>query len=376
MKRIPMVALLLVVYTNLFAQTILEYFPVKTGNTWTYTNGNEKLNETWFIQNTAERDIPLYLMVKQIAGIGQTSTMYGLENNKIVAVVERNISGNYSENRRPFPVTLALPEQSWRQNDDGEYYLFASAKSQITYDDKYFSDCILIKQEIYVGNNLFMTKRSYFAKNIGLVYVTTQGVNENETCFMKLKECNFTSLTSNKNNTSVDNIATVTGLFFRQLARGIDSLPYTAVLIMERLENDEQKTIFYAMLNALISYLDSYSEMLEAGSVRIKTFINEPIPDGLLFSGIEMVNTPFNEIIATAVHRALKVIVLSCQLQTLNSKRNLTIDDKDLVSGTESAEKKLYQLFTNDPGKSADYYEAIDIIYNTIIKSYLENGGK
>lgn len=182
--------------TNFSAQDILDYFPAKIGNTWTYTN-EFGLNETCFIQDISKRDIPLYLMVSHTTRLGQTSTLYGLENNKIVKVAFKNIIGDYQANRRPYPIILSSPEQKWAQNEELEYYLFTSSKSGIKYDDKNFDDCILIKQEVYIDNILSFTKKSYFARSIGLVYVSIKDEeNYNEYCLMKLKNCNFTSLAS------------------------------------------------------------------------------------------------------------------------------------------------------------------------------------
>jgi hypothetical protein len=184
------------VVSSMFSQNageqITDYFPVKIGNTWTYTNGIEKRNETVFVQNSTKKDIPLYLFITQTVGIGQTSTMYGLENNKIVIVVTRNAFNQYKENKSPFPIELAPANQRWRQDEsDDEYYLFRTTKTSIKYDDKSFADCILVEQQIYTSGKLFMTKRSYFAKNVGLVYISLQGDGKEKMIYQKLINCNF-----------------------------------------------------------------------------------------------------------------------------------------------------------------------------------------
>jgi len=110
--------------------------------------------------------------------------------------------------------------------------------------------------------------------------------------------------------------------------------------------------------------------MVNSNTVKITSFLNEPISKDLISSSAN------NEAIATAIDRALRVIVLSDQLQRLNANRNLNIDDKDFVSGTKIAEKKLYPLFKNDQTKSQNFYLDVEKLYNLLIECYLKKGGK
>jgi hypothetical protein len=98
-------------------------------------------------------------------------------------------------------------------------------------------------------------------------------------------------------------------------------------------------------------------------------FLNEPISNNLL-------SATDNKLIAIAVDRTLKVIVLSNQMQKFNTNGNLKTYDSDLFAGTKIAEKKLYPLFNKDPAISLEHYNAIDNLYNLMIESYLNSGGK
>jgi hypothetical protein len=259
MKKLFSFILILVVISPLFSQkaegNITDYFPVEIGNIWTYTNGTEKLNITVFVQNSSQTDIPVYLFVEQTAGLGQTSTMYGLENNKIVIMAIKNIVNQYKENRRPFPVQLAPANQNWRQNESSEeYYLFKTTKSSIKYNDKVFDDCILVEQQTYLNGKLFVTKRSYYAKNIGLVYVTIQGAGEQERCFQKLISCNFFDIKNANVNDEISKLTkTILGTW------------------VESWNNDWHSFTFYDdgtfYDRNIITYIDEYTKKTKFGNV-------------------------------------------------------------------------------------------------------------
>jgi hypothetical protein len=378
MKKIFSIVLFLIIFFPLFSQNadtqITNYFPVKTGNTWTYTNGSGKLNETIFVQNSTQRDMPLYLFVDGITGLGQTSTMYGVENNKIVIVVTKNVLGQYKENRRPFPIQLAPAGQSWQQNESSEeYYLFKTVKSSIKYDDTSFDDCILVEQQIYTNNKLFMTKRSYFARNIGLVYVSLQESGKEETCYQKLIGCNFIDI----KNVSVDdeisqirkNSITAEMFFFIKFAENGLELFADMESKRETLDNNTQKAVFTALCTLAGNNISTILDMANSGGITISVYLNSPIPDFLIT--ICLGNKP----LAIAIDKAVKITVLSTILNSLQEKLKSSSINKNILEGTKEAEPLLANLYKADISND-DYTNISEPVYREYINLYLRHGGK
>jgi hypothetical protein len=377
MKKLFITTFILVIIFPLFSQNtgeqITDYFPIKSRNTWTYTNGTGKLNETVFVQGAMQTDIAVYAFVDQIAGIGQTSTLYGLEDNRIVVLVTENILRQYKENKRPFPIELAPANQNWRQNEsDIEYYLFKTMKSSIRYDDKIFDDCILVEKQIYVHNKLSMTRRSYFANGVGLVYVTVQGDDKEETCYQKLIDCNFIDIKSSNINNEIskikEDLINVQMFFFIKLAE--NGMANMAGSVTE-LGTDVQKSIFHALLKVLENDLASMLKMVESGTIAIGAYLNSPVPDFLVT--INLGNRP----IATAIDKLIKIIVLSNVLNLLPDRLKASIQNKIYTEGTEKAESLLSKLYKVDSSISNDdYINITEPIYREYIDLYLRHGGK
>jgi len=374
MKNIVFV-LLFVISINVFADdiNIIDYFPCNIGNSWTYTNGSNKTVEIRMLKNSmpdpkASDGSKIYLVENQFLGIGSTSTMYSIKDNKVVILVTKNVLGNYQENKPPYPIELAPAGQEWRYNDRGDDLRLKTILSSCNVDGNYYTNCIMVEERIVNGNSTLRIKKSYYAKGIGLVLVTLQQTGETESIYIKLKECNFTTLGSNYS--SGENIAIISTLFFEILAEGINNLPKTVPLLALNLKNKEQVEFLSTLVSVITGYLNTLTDMVNSNTVKITSFLNEPISKDLISSSAN------NEAIATAIDRALRVIVLSDQLQRLNANRNLNIDDKDFVSGTKIAEKKLYPLFKNDQTKSQNFYLDVEKLYNLLIECYLKKGGK
>jgi len=191
-KLFFILVLLFLTVGALFAQeNVNDYFPVVVGSKWLYANGSGKLSDIITVTNTTidQKDgTGLYLIEHQIEGIGTTSTMYSTKGNKIVILVFKNALGRYTEYRQPYPVELAPAGQEWSYNDRGDNLRLKTTKASCSFDGKTYSDCILVEERIVSGNNVLRTKKSYYAKGIGLVYVTLQSAGERESVFMKLLE--------------------------------------------------------------------------------------------------------------------------------------------------------------------------------------------
>jgi hypothetical protein len=191
MRKFCLVAMLVVLVFPVFGQTadITDYFPVAVGASWTYANSSGKTTEVVLVRNSMpdKKDgTMLYLFEYQFIGLGSTSTMYGIKGNKVVILVTKNIRGSYNENQPPYPVELAPAGQEWRYDDRGDDLRLKTSKSSCNFDNKTYSDCILVEERIVDGNKTLRTKKSYYAKGLGLVYVTLQAAGEKESAFMKL----------------------------------------------------------------------------------------------------------------------------------------------------------------------------------------------
>lgn len=175
---------------------IKEYFPVKLSTSWTYAGSDGKRNLTIsvksYMPNDKENNSKLYLFEEQWLDFefGTTKTLYNVRETEIVKVVSKNINGQYTEYESPFPLVLANPNTIWTYNDRGEYLQYFTSKASCKFDDKVFSDCILVEEKLKDLDNdrILRIKKSYYAKYVGLVYVTLTGKDGKESVFMKLKE--------------------------------------------------------------------------------------------------------------------------------------------------------------------------------------------
>lgn len=199
MKKLFLSVLVLIIVFPLFSQNpvaqITDYFPVGIGNTWTYANASGKTTEVVIMKgsmpdNVSNDGTSLYLFERQFIGIGTVSTLYSIKQNKALIMVEKNVLGQYQQKNPPSPI-LAPAGQEWRYNDRGDDLRYRASTSSCSFDGKTFNDCILVEERIVNENVILRTKKSYYAKNIGLIYVTLQSQGENESVYQKLSSCNF-----------------------------------------------------------------------------------------------------------------------------------------------------------------------------------------
>ena len=117
--------------------------------------------------------------------------MKSVKNNKVVILTSKDALGRYRENSPPYPIELAPADQEWRYNDRGDDLRYKTSKASCSFDGKTYSDCILVEERIVDGSKILRTKKSYYAKGIGLVYVTLESPTEKERVFMKLVNCDI-----------------------------------------------------------------------------------------------------------------------------------------------------------------------------------------
>jgi hypothetical protein len=194
MKRIILTILFAVLTLPVFGQTITDYFPVAIGNTWTYANASGKTTDVVTLKNSmpdTKDDTRLYLFEQQMVGLGTVSFLKSVKDNKIVILTTKDALGRYRENSPPYPVELAPANQEWRYNDRGDDLRYKTSKAYCSFDGRTYSDCILAEERIVDGGTTLRTKKSYYAKGIGLVYVTLESPGEKESVFMRLTNYNI-----------------------------------------------------------------------------------------------------------------------------------------------------------------------------------------
>jgi len=203
---IPFVLIVSVVFLHSESETdvsITDYFPIEPLTCWSYAGiSGEKEFLIVFIKDSSPSDkykneTLLTFEEQWIATnmpcrvvMGATGVLYGLRENKVLGLVRKNLAGQYTEYEHPFPLILAKPNTIWTYNDRGEYLQYFTSKASCKFDDKVFSDCILVEEKLKDLDNdrILRIKKSYYAKYVGLVYVTLTGKDGKESVFMKLKE--------------------------------------------------------------------------------------------------------------------------------------------------------------------------------------------
>ena len=191
------------VFVNITAEeqeiiNIKDYFPTQDDAYWSYSYNygkdivtnmypNTKLNDDYFAE--------VYLSV-EIYGASDRilAKIYCLDNNKIVALGQKDITrsyydifGKYYYYQAPFPIVLAPPDSKGEYMDNGNICHYVTSIATCKYDDKIFKDCILVEEKTMLNNKPIRTKRRYYAKGVGLVCVTLVNDEGVEKVFMKLE---------------------------------------------------------------------------------------------------------------------------------------------------------------------------------------------
>ncbi|MDR0604500.1 MAG: hypothetical protein LBG80_09390, partial [Bacteroidales bacterium] len=171
-KKVSVIFLLVSVLPSAFCQTASDYFPAKEGYRWEYLGNNGKVTDVYSctaIERLSDKE--------SLVGIFINS--FGVTTKMIYRVIQDTgvfeigtVDNLHYDN--PF-VSLALQELKWSEEDRGDKFLCQSKKTSVSFDGKTYNDCIVVEKAIYINNNQpLMIKRQYFARGIGLVYVTLQ----------------------------------------------------------------------------------------------------------------------------------------------------------------------------------------------------------
>ena len=188
MKKIFSTIILFLMFSFVFANDLTDYFPAEKGTVWIYTSSNGSITDTIIVMesnNSKEGDFRCVFGDQTPAGTYYIA--YAEEDNKIISYAKINILGQTIQESRPFPLVLGQPGLSYNFNN-GDDCRCSVETGSVKFENFSFLDCIIVIEKLYDSGALQITKKSYYAKNIGLVYVTLIGKDGLEKEFKKLKE--------------------------------------------------------------------------------------------------------------------------------------------------------------------------------------------
>lgn len=161
---------------------------IQSGDNWIYESGNGTITDGVYDVGSVQQDDGTWCYLFQnVTAYGKTTTLYGLIDGKVVKLAFRNIMGKATEYKNPYPLVIAEPGISYHFND-GDDYRTTTERASIEFDGKKFDDCILVTEKIYADDELMHTEKRYYAKNVGLVYVTTVNSQGKESVYKKMAE--------------------------------------------------------------------------------------------------------------------------------------------------------------------------------------------
>jgi hypothetical protein len=179
-----------VLFNEVMYPDITAYFPAKVGYRWEYTGNSGKITDIMQCEETIDNGTLFYTYTLFLGT--RTGDLYMFESNMVQKIVSINAFGR-QQFYRPALTVVTAPGRQWQEEDRGDVFRCQSRKTSASFDGKTYEDCIVVEKAIYVGDNrLLMTKRQYFARGIGLVYVTLQDVDDAaEKPFLRLSSHNF-----------------------------------------------------------------------------------------------------------------------------------------------------------------------------------------
>jgi hypothetical protein len=240
-KKISISFFLILFSSSAFCQTASDYFPAQEGYRWEYIGPNGQVtdrymcvtrtivdeNETFigFYQESLEKGIKntrgklrsiedfslkslrvwgnkshthavFHGKLRGIKPKGlrpKTKVIYRvLEDTVITEVAKPDNNVELVERDRPI-VVLFLHDRNWQEEDGGDIFQCQSRKTNVSFDGKTYDDCIVVEKAIILADGRpLMTKRQYFARGVGLVYVTLQDAGDSvERPILRLSSHNF-----------------------------------------------------------------------------------------------------------------------------------------------------------------------------------------
>jgi hypothetical protein len=194
MKKLYSVIFFLFFGTGLFCQTASDYFPAREGYRWEYIGRNGQVTDRYMCatKTTVDENESFVGFYQESMGIGSKIIYRVIEDTGVAEVTRPDNSTQLVERDRPL-VALFLHERNWQEEDQGDIFQCHSKKTSVSFDGKTYRDCIVVEKAITLADGRpLMVKRQYFARGIGLVYVTLQDAGDNvEKPFLRLASHNF-----------------------------------------------------------------------------------------------------------------------------------------------------------------------------------------
>jgi hypothetical protein len=185
-----LVSEVLILFNEIIYPDISAYLPAKVGYMWEYIGNNGEITDIVQCEQTVDEGA-LFYTYNTLLGT-RTGDLYIFESNTVQEIVSINAFGR-QQSYRPALTILTDPGKQWQEEDRGDIFQCQTRKTSVSFDGKTYDECIMVEKAIFIDNNRpLMTKRQYFARNIGLVYVTLQGADDTvEKPFLRLSSYNF-----------------------------------------------------------------------------------------------------------------------------------------------------------------------------------------
>jgi hypothetical protein len=179
---------------SLFCQTASDYFPAQEGYRWDYIGSNGQVTARYMcvlVQKISDNDSGVGFF-QEYLGI-TTRVIYDVVEDTGVSEVGMIDAFDNTLQHKNRPIILSLSVMNWQEEDRGDIFQCRSRKTSVSFDGKTYGDCIMVEKAIFLDDGSFlMVKRQYFARGIGLVYVTLQDENDSvEKPFLRLSSHNF-----------------------------------------------------------------------------------------------------------------------------------------------------------------------------------------
>jgi hypothetical protein len=192
MKKLSLSLLIFAAIYPLFSQTASDYFPSKEGYRWEYLGANGEVTDVYtcaIVQKIEDKASGVGI-IEEYLGMKISVIYEVIEDAGIKEVTRTDVFGNPIQHKNR-PVILFLREAKWEEKERGDVFQCQSKKTSVAFDGKTYEDCIMTEKSIFINGRPFMVKRQYFARGIGLVYVTLQGQDGVEKPHLRLSSYKF-----------------------------------------------------------------------------------------------------------------------------------------------------------------------------------------
>jgi hypothetical protein len=193
-KKMSIIAFLIFFSLSAFCQTASDYFPAQEGYRWDYIGSNGQVTDRYMcvlVQKISDNDSGVGFFQESL-GI-TTRVIYDVVEDTGVSEVGRIDAFDNTIQHKKRLIILSLDVMNWQEEDRGDIFQCQSRRTNVSFDGKTYDDCIVVEKAIVLADGRpLMTKRQYFARGIGLVYVTLQDAGDSaEKPFMQLSSHNF-----------------------------------------------------------------------------------------------------------------------------------------------------------------------------------------